>query len=70
MAGLVVDPVCKMDVDPDTAAARSEYRGQTYYFCAEGCKLAFDQDPERYIAGGAATETPSARKRWWEFWKA
>ncbi len=44
------DPVCGMDVDPKTAAGRSEYRGQTYYFCAPGCKQAFDRNPEKYIA--------------------
>lgn len=45
------DPVCKMDVDPATAAAKSEYKGKTYYFCAVGCKKTFDADPEKYIGG-------------------
>lgn len=43
------DPVCGMDVDPQQAAGTSEYKGQTYYFCAPGCKRQFDKDPERYI---------------------
>lgn len=43
------DPVCGMDVDEQKAAATSEYQGQTYYFCAPGCKKAFDQNPEQYI---------------------
>ncbi len=43
------DPVCGMDVDTDSAAATSEYKGQTYYFCAPGCKKQFDRDPERYV---------------------
>ncbi|MBI4496580.1 MAG: YHS domain-containing protein [Chloroflexi bacterium] len=43
------DPVCGMDVDPATAKGQSDYKGQTYYFCAPGCKRAFDQDPERYL---------------------
>jgi Cu+-exporting ATPase len=38
-----------MDVDPATAAGKSEYKGQTYYFCAAGCKKAFDADPEEYV---------------------
>jgi len=25
-----------------TAAAHSEYNGQTYYFCRSGCKAKFD----------------------------
>jgi len=43
--------VCGMTIDPKTAAATSEYKGQTYYFCAKGCKVAFDKDPEKYIKG-------------------
>lgn len=43
------DPVCKMEVDEKTAAATSEYKGKTYYFCAVGCKKAFDADPEKYL---------------------
>lgn len=43
------DPVCGMDVDPATAAGKSEYKGQTYYFCSPGCKKSFDADPEKYI---------------------
>jgi YHS domain-containing protein len=44
------DPVCGMDVDPATAAGKSEYKGQTYYFCSPGCKKSFDTDPEKYIS--------------------
>jgi YHS domain-containing protein len=44
-----IDPVCGMEVDPDNAAGKSEYKGKTYYFCAPGCKRAFDQDPEKYL---------------------
>ncbi len=43
------DPVCGMNVDERTAPAKSEYKGQTYYFCAQGCKVAFDREPERYV---------------------
>lgn len=46
---MVVDPVCGMEVDPNTAPGMSEYQGETYYFCSLGCKLDFDKDPERYI---------------------
>ncbi|MFC1901138.1 heavy metal translocating P-type ATPase, partial [Chloroflexota bacterium] len=44
------DPVCKMVIEESTAAATSEYKGKTYYFCAMGCKKAFDSDPEKYLA--------------------
>ena len=43
------DPVCGMMVDEKTAPARSDYKGQTYYFCMQGCKRKFDADPERYL---------------------
>ncbi len=48
------DPVCGMEVDETTAKWRSEYQGQTYYFCAPGCKQAFDEEPEKYLASGEA----------------
>ena len=50
MATTVKDPVCGMDVDPNTAAAKSEYQGKTYYFCAPGCKATFDKEPDKYAA--------------------
>lgn len=53
MANIVKDPVCGMDIDPATAAGKSEYKGQTYYFCSPGCKKSFEKDPEKYIAKGA-----------------
>lgn len=49
MTTTYVDPVCGMDVTPETAAATSEYKGTTYYFCAPGCKKSFDKDPEKYL---------------------
>ena len=44
------DIVCGMEVNEQTAAGKSEYKGQTYYFCSTGCKKAFDKEPEKYIA--------------------
>ena len=42
------DPVCGMMVDEKTAKIKSEYRGKTYYFCAQACKIAFDKNPGKY----------------------
>jgi Cu+-exporting ATPase len=42
------DPVCGMTVEPSRAAAKRNYRGHTYYFCAHRCAVAFDADPEKY----------------------
>jgi Cu+-exporting ATPase len=43
------DPVCHMEIEPAKAAAQSTHRGRTYYFCAVGCKQAFDREPEKYV---------------------
>jgi len=37
-------------VEETKATATSEYKGKRYYFCAVGCKKAFDQNPKKYIA--------------------
>ena len=46
---MVIDPVCKMEIEESKAAATSEYKGKKYYFCAAGYKKAFDQNPEKYL---------------------
>jgi Cu+-exporting ATPase len=43
-----IDPVCGMTVDPATTL-RTEYRGQTYYFCGPGCLAKFTAEPEGYV---------------------
>jgi Cu+-exporting ATPase len=45
------DPVCGMRIDEKKAAATSQYRGKTYYFCSPGCKKSFDANPEKYLKG-------------------
>ena len=52
---MVTDPVCGMEIDPKTAAGKSEYQGQTYYFCSLGCKKDFDKDPSKFVS-----DTPPA----------
>jgi len=37
-----------MEVDPKTAAFKSEYQGQTYYFCSKADKDTFDKNPAKY----------------------
>lgn len=44
------DPVCGMQVNPEKAAASSEYQGKTYFFCCAGCKKKFDAAPGQYLA--------------------
>jgi YHS domain-containing protein len=44
-----IDPVCGMTVVESPTAIKTEYKGKTYYFCAPGCKAAFEKDPEKYL---------------------
>ena len=43
------DVVCGMDVDPQRAAATSQYNGKTFYFCSQACKARFDANPAQYV---------------------
>lgn len=46
---MVMDVVCKMEIDEKAAKWKSEYKGKTYYFCAPTCKQKFDRAPEKYV---------------------
>ena len=51
-AASVIDPVCGMSVEPGRAKAaglHSAHAGADYYFCGNGCKLDFDEEPGRYL---------------------
>ena len=48
MDRVYTDPVCGMEVTPETAADSTEYDGQTYYFCSSGCCGVFESNPEKY----------------------
>jgi adenylate cyclase len=47
-AGLPIDPVCRMAVDPWHGAGRLTYEGVEYCFCSLGCAGAFAQAPTSY----------------------
>lgn len=48
---MAIDPVCKMKVEPENAAAKADYAGQVYYFCSAACHKAFTADPQKYTGG-------------------
>jgi adenylate cyclase len=50
-AGLPIDPVCRMAVDPWHSAGRLTHEGVEYCFCSLGCAGAFAQHPATYTAG-------------------
>ncbi len=45
-----IDPVCHMEVEVATARWITEYDGETYYFCAPGCKTAFEKTPVDFVS--------------------
>ena len=55
----VVDPVCGMSVDPETAI-KVLIEGQYYFFCAESCRTAFEENPAKYMESECVKP-----KGWW-----
>ena len=51
----VQDPVCGMNIEPQSAFASREHIGQTLYFCSQSCLDQFEKDPHRYMATSATT---------------
>jgi len=49
-SNLVVDPVCGMELDKTKVTLTADFQGTTYYFCNESEKIAFEKDPERFLA--------------------
>ena len=61
------DPVCGMEVNPDTAKHTFDHEGTTYLFCCGGCKTAFATAPEEFLEVSAAANvhpagTPTRRE--------
>ncbi len=46
----VLDVVCGMMIDPDTAAATTTYESREFHFCSKDCHRAFEADPEAYAS--------------------
>jgi adenylate cyclase len=63
---LIVDPVCRMAVDPRHARARRERAGRDYLFCSEACATRFDRTPavdlERPSRAGEPLASDRARE--------
>ncbi len=51
MSGATVkDPVCMMDVDPNSAAGSHTHEGTTYHFCSTWCRDKFAENPAGYLS--------------------
>jgi len=48
----VLDPVCGTSIEIGKAA-KTEYSGETYYFCCSHCQQAFEHNPEEYMGRGS-----------------
>jgi Cu+-exporting ATPase len=45
------DPICAMDVDTaNPPGGTANHAGTTYYFCSNGCRTTFQQDPAKYAS--------------------
>jgi xanthine dehydrogenase accessory factor len=48
--GKFINPVCGMPVSTVNPLHIEQYEGVSYYFCCEGCRTTFLQDPAKYAA--------------------
>jgi putative ABC transport system ATP-binding protein len=46
IASMTIDPVCRMSVEP--TGAHLEWQGQTIWFCSDGCKREFAENPTSF----------------------
>lgn len=49
-SNMVIDPVCGMELDKTKVTLTVSYKGTTYYFCSESEMIAFEKEPERFLA--------------------
>lgn len=54
----VKDPVCGMEIDPSEAVAQMTFQGNTYYFCSEECRRAFEENPGKYVGVATGGDDP------------
>jgi len=48
-SGHYTNPVCGMPIEKATAKYVLEYKGEQVYFCCDGCKVKFEEKPEKYV---------------------
>ncbi len=58
---MAMDPVCGMEVSPESAAASTEFEGVTYHFCSQNCKDSFLAAPEQYVKAGTSKGSGEGR---------
>lgn len=61
----IKDPVCGMDVDPQTSKYHFTFKNKGYHFCSEKCLNKFKEDPEKYLVAkpdNSAEENKSVKE--------
>lgn len=53
VAALAVDPVCRMQVEPN--GPHASWRGEQWWFCSDACRREFLTQPERFAPRPAST---------------
>ena len=48
-AGLPIDPVCHMVLEPERSAGMLVHQGTRYHFCSLNCASRFAQEPDRFV---------------------
>jgi Cu+-exporting ATPase len=54
------DPVCGMQVTPESKGGTSQWQGESYAFCSEKCRVKFVADPESYLNPEALNDEEAA----------
>ncbi|WP_054311879.1 heavy metal translocating P-type ATPase [Mesorhizobium sp. 1M-11] len=47
--GVLRDPVCGMEVNPNAGKPTFEHGGRLFHFCSEGCRGKFEAHPEEFL---------------------
>ena len=57
---IFIDPVCMMKVNSGNKGLMFTHQMRTYYFCAESCRKAFAENPDKYLS----TKSPKRKGLW------
>ncbi|HEY7534567.1 MAG TPA: heavy metal-binding domain-containing protein, partial [Thermodesulfobacteriota bacterium] len=60
---MVKDPVCGMEIDPESSFGSYEYEGRTYFFCNQYCLEKFKVEPAKYLTDKLAISQELSKPR-------
>src|SRR5581483_10654671 len=59
---VMIDLICKMEVDERSAAGKYVFEGKTYLFCSLHCLETFKKEPAKYVAPASHAHEESVKK--------